>query len=181
MPSASVIVATHNRPHLLPRCVESVRQAGPDIEIVVVDDASSDGTAGVCRTLRNINYVRLDRNQRVAGARNVGLLASSGDYIGFLDDDDLRLPGSITHQLALLKGAPEAGFVAGGVLLGDQDCVPIKEVELPRTLSGDIFWKVIELGVTLLPASVLVRKSCFLEVGIFNQQIPGIDDWDMWS
>ena len=52
---------------------------------------------------------------------------------------------------------------------------------LPNAVSGDIFWKVIELGVQLLPASVLVRKSCFLEVGIFNQHIPGIDDWDMWS
>ena len=135
MPKVSVIIPSFNRPHLLARCVESVRQAGPDIEVVVVDDASSDGTAKVCRALQNINYVRLDRNQGVAGARNAGLLASSGDYIGFLDDDDLRLPDSIAHQLALLEAAPEAGFVAGGCCLAIRIASPPEEWRFPTRLA----------------------------------------------
>src|SRR5216684_5678821 len=95
MPGISVIIPTHSRPKLLPRAIESARAAGTDVEIIVVDDASADDTAAACRELADIKYVRLDRNQGVAGARNVGLLASTGDFIAFLDDDDLRLPGSL--------------------------------------------------------------------------------------
>src|SRR2546421_4214877 len=181
MAKVSLIIPTFNRPHLLPRCVESALLAGRDVEVIVVDDALADRTAGVCEGLRGIKYVRLERNQGVAGARNVGLLASTGDYVAFLDDDDLRLPGSLTHQLALLEAAPEAGFVAGAIMLADQDCVPTGEVAVPRARSGDLFWQVLELNLQLLPASVLVRRKCFFEVGLFDQSIAGVDDWDMWT
>jgi len=147
----------------------------------VVDDASSDATASVCAGLRDIKYVRVDRNQGVAGARNVGLLESSGEFIAFLDDDDLRLPGSLDYQVSLLAAHPEAGFVAGGVMLADQDCVPTGEVAFPRAKSGDLFWRVLELDLHLIPGSIVVRKECFFEVGIFNRRLAGIDDWDMWT
>ncbi len=181
MAKVTLIIPTFNRPHLLPRAVESARRAGRDVEVVVVDDASSDETASVCRTLGGIKYARLDRNQGVAGARNVGLLESTGDYIAFLDDDDLRLPGSLDHQLALLEAAPEAGFVAGAALLADEHGVPTGEVAAPRAASGDVFWQVLELNLFLLPLTVLVRKSCFFEVGLFDQRLAGIDDWDLWA
>ena len=181
MVKVSLIIPTFNRPHLLPRAVESALGAGRDVEVIVVDDASTDRTASVCAALRGIKYVRLDRNQGVAGARNVGLLESTGDFVAFLDDDDLRLPGSLDHQLSLLEADPDAGFVAGGVLLADQNCVPTGEVAVPRAESGDLFWKVLELNLHLLPASVVVRKACFFEVGTFNSHLAGIDDWDMWT
>ena len=95
MSRVTVIIPTHNRPHLLPRAVESARAAGSDVEIIVVDDASTDQTATVCRNLEGIRHIRLERNQGVAGARNVGIFESSGKYVAFLDDDDLRLPGSL--------------------------------------------------------------------------------------
>ena len=181
MSKISLIIPTFNRPHLLPRAVESARHAGSDVEVIVVDDASSDNTASVCAALRNIKYLRLDHNQGVAGARNVGLLESSGDFIAFLDDDDLRLPGSLDHQVSLLAAHSEAGFVAGGVLLADQNCVPTGEVAVPQGQSGDLFWKVLELDLHLIPAAIVVRKECFLEIGIFNRRLAGIDDWDMWT
>jgi hypothetical protein len=181
MPRVSLIIPTFNRPHLLPRCVASAQSAGQDVEVIVVDDASVDQTSTVCKGLDGIKYVRLDRNQGVAGARNIGCLVSTGDYIAFLDDDDLRLPGSLDHQLALLEANPEAGFVAGAVLLADQDCVPTGKIAGPQFESGDLFWQIIELSVYLLPAAIVVRKECLLEVGIFNQKIAGIDDWDMWT
>ena len=181
MGTVSIIISTFNRPHLLPRAVESALAAGSDVEVIVVDDASTDDTAQVCASLRGIKYVRLEHNQGVAGARNVGLLKSTGDFIAFLDDDDLRLPGSLDYQIDLLQANPEAGFVAGAVLLGDQECVPTGAVAVPRAESGDLFWTVLELNLHLIPAAVVVRKACFLEVGIFNPHIPGIDDWDMWT
>jgi glycosyltransferase involved in cell wall biosynthesis len=181
MKKVSLIIPTFNRPHLLVRAVESAQRAGSNVEVIVVDDASTDGTVSVCAALTDIKYVRLERSQGVAGARNVGLLESSGDFIAFLDDDDLRLPGSLDYQVALLAASPDAGFVAGGVMLADQDCVPTGEVAVPRGKSGDLFWRVLELDLHLIPDSVLVRRECFFEVGIFNTHLAGIDDWDMWT
>lgn len=181
MPRVSLIIPTHNRPHLLVRAVESALAAGTDVEVIVVDDASTDNTASVCADLRGIKYVRVDRNQGVAGARNVGLLVSTADLVAFLDDDDLRLPGSLDHQRSLLEKVPDACFVAGGVLLADQNCVPTGEVAVPRAESGDLFWQILELNLHLLPDSVLIRKSCLFEVGLFNQRLAGIDDWDLWT
>lgn len=181
MSAVSVIIPTFDRPHLLPRAVESAKKAGRDVEVVVVDDASRDGTAKVCASLSGIRHVRVDRNQGVAGARNIGLLESTSDYVAFLDDDDVRLPGSLDHQLSLLKAKPDAGFVAGAVILADPDLVPTGQIAVPRAKTADLFWQVIELELHLLPASVLVRKDSFLEVGLFNQHLAGIDDWDMWT
>jgi glycosyltransferase involved in cell wall biosynthesis len=80
MPEASVIITTHNRPQRLVRAIESARAASRrDTEVLVVDDASTDETAEVCRGISDIKYVRVDRNQGVAGARNLGILASSGE------------------------------------------------------------------------------------------------------
>lgn len=180
MPRVSLIIPTFDRPHLLPRAVASAMSAGKDVEVIVVDDASTDATASVCAGLAGIKYVRLERNQGVAGARNIGLLASSAEFIAFLDDDDLRLPGSLDHQLSLFDALPDAGFVGGGVMLGDQDCVPTGEMALVRAERGDLFWKILELNVHLIPSSVVVRKSCFQEVGLFNRRLAGIDDWDLW-
>lgn len=166
---------------MLKRAVESARDAGRDVEVIVVDDASEDETRDVCRALRGIKYIRADRNQGVAGARNLGLLESTGTYIAFLDDDDIRLPGSLDRQLALLEAAPDAGFVASAVLIADQDCVPTGEIITAGSNGGDVFWDVLEMGLCLLPASILVRKKCFFEVGLFAERIMGIDDWDMWT
>jgi len=68
-PKASIIIATRSRPRLLPRAVKSAQAAGSNVEVVVVDDASTDETAEVCRGLSGITYVRAEHNQRVAGAR----------------------------------------------------------------------------------------------------------------
>src|SRR5688572_5051378 len=94
MARVSVIIPTFNRPDLLPRSVESALRAGTDIEVIIVDDASCDRTATVCKALREVTYVRLDSNRGVAGARNAGLRASESEFVTFLDDDDRRLPNS---------------------------------------------------------------------------------------
>ena len=180
MARVSLIIPTFSRPHLLPRAVDSALRAGSDVEVIVIDDASSDETASVCASLRDVKYVRVDRNQGVAGARNIGVLESTSEFIAFLDDDDLRLPDSLDHQLALFDELPEAGFVAGGVLLADQDCIPNGKAASVRSQRGDLFWPILELSVHLIPGSVVVRKSCFRAVGLFNKRLAGIDDWDMW-
>jgi glycosyltransferase involved in cell wall biosynthesis len=179
MPRTSIIIPTFNRPRLLPRAVESARAAGKDVEIIVVDDASVDETAAVCRSLAGIKYIRLEHNQGVAGARNVGILASSAEYVAFLDDDDLRLPGSLDRQAEALAANPDIGFVCGAMLLADQDYELTGDVSVPPQGQGDRFWELLELDFPVMPLCVLIRKECFLRVGLLNGRLRGIDDWDI--
>jgi glycosyltransferase involved in cell wall biosynthesis len=180
MPRISVIIPTHSRPHLLPRAIASAQEAGTDLEIIVVDDASADETAEVCKNLGGIKYVRLERNQGVAGARNVGVLESSGQYIAFLDDDDLRLPGSLDLQATALDDHPEAGFICGAMIMADQNYRRTGEVVTPRSAGGDVFWELLELDFPIMGLSALIRRDCFLRVGLFKRKLDGIDDWDMF-
>jgi Glycosyltransferases involved in cell wall biogenesis len=178
-PKASIIIATHSRPHLVPSAVESARASGRDVEIVVVDDASSDETASVCKNLSGINYVRVDRNQRVAGARNVGLVASHGEYLSFLDDDDTRLPGSLDAQIEALDREPEAGLIYGQAIWGDQEGKPGCHSDPATCPQGDIFWQL--LSRNFIPCgSAVFRRSCLSSVGLLDGGIPGADDWDLW-
>ena len=110
MSKVSVIIPTHSRPHLLPRAVESAFAAGTDVEVIVM--TRRDRTAAVCRELSAIKYVRVDRNQGVAGRVTSGSCMPRA-YIAFLDDDDLLLPGSWIFRPKPGRH-PEIGFVCGG-------------------------------------------------------------------
>ena len=179
MPQVSVIIATHNRAHLLPEAIASARNAGRDVEIVVVDDASADETRVVCEKLSDIRYLRLDRNHGAGGARNVGLLNSTGECVLFLDDDDRRLPGSLDAQLQALQENPSAGFACGGMIVVDQNYQPTGEIMRPGHPSGDVFWNVLELDFPATGLSTLIRRECLLRVGLFREHLNAIEDWDI--
>ena len=179
MSKVSVIIPTHNRCHLLPDAVKSARQAGSDVEIIVVDDASTDNTSEVCQSLEGIHYIRLERNQHTAGARNIGLLASSAKYIAFLDDDDIRLPGSLDLQIKALEANPEAGMIYSQVMLCDQEG-KTGEATQPATFpEGDIFWELLGHDLVILLQAAVIRKECFFRVGLLHDRLPGIEDWDI--
>jgi glycosyltransferase involved in cell wall biosynthesis len=178
MPRASVIITTHNRPDLLPRAIESARAAGEEIEIVVVDDASSDQTAEICKSIQGINYVRVERNQGVAGARNIGLVASSGEFVSFLDDDDLRLPGSIDQQIRILEQSSDAALIYAQAIPEGPDGQQHQPypTDFPQ---GDVLWDL--LIRNFIPSgSVVFRRDCLSQIGLLDDSIPGIDDWDLW-
>ncbi len=176
---ASIIITTRSRPQLVPRAVQSARAAGRDVEVVVVDDASSDETAAVCRGLSGINYVRVEHNQGVAGARNIGLIASRGEYLSFLDDDDTRLPDSLDGQIEALERNPQAALIYGRAIWGDREGVPGKRSYPPECPDGDVFWKL--LSRNFIPCgSAVFRRSCLAQVGLLDDSIPGLDDWDLW-
>ncbi len=178
MPKASIIIATHNRPHLLPRAVNSARASGTDVEIVVVDDASSDGTAEICKALSNINYARIERNQGVAGARNIGLVASSGEYISFLDDDDVRLADSLDEQIAILEKEPLAGLIYGQAI--PEDHAGKQHNPYPFDCpQGDIFWELLSHYFIPCCSAVFLRSS-LSRVGMLDDSMAGVDDWDLW-
>src|SRR5437016_2251924 len=119
MPALSVIIPTYNRADLLPAAIDSVRRAGSNLELIVVDDASTDNQREVCERLSEIRYLRFAENQGLAKARNAGILSSSAEFVAFLDDDDQRLPGSLDLQLDALTNSPDAVFSYGRLLASD--------------------------------------------------------------
>lgn len=180
MALTSIIIPTHDRPALLPRAVESARRAGAEIEIVVVDDGSTDETRDVCASLRDIVYVRIEERRGVGYARAAGIAASSGTYVSFLDDDDARLPGSIDRQLAILEAAPDAALVYGQTYRATQSLAIEDLRPLPQVCpAGDVFWLLV--GSNFIPSSsAVVRRSAIESVGgLFHQATPA-EDWDLW-
>src|SRR6185369_5578398 len=178
MASISIIITTHQRPDRLPAAIASAQSAGQDVEVIVVDDASTDETADLCASIKGIRYVRVERNQGVAGARNVGLVASRGEFVSFLDDDDVRLPHSLDEQIAVLERSPEAMFCYAQAIPEDQSGK--QSTPFPATCpTGDIFWDL--LPRNFIPSgSVVFRRACLSRVGLLDNSVAGIDDWDIW-
>jgi glycosyltransferase involved in cell wall biosynthesis len=180
MPSVSTIITTYNRAKLLPRAIGSAMKAASDLEVIVVDDCSDDETPEVCGRIEGIRYVRLNRNQGLANARNVGIAECASEFIAFLDDDDLRVPGSLDKQLAALKAGDGAAFCYGQALIGDaRRQLPTGEIYPLTCPQGDIFWDLLEDNFIPMP-SVLARKSCLIAQNGFNTELTLIEDWDMW-
>jgi glycosyltransferase involved in cell wall biosynthesis len=180
MPLTSIIIPTHERPAMLQRAVESARRAASEVEIVVVDDGSTDGTRAVCASLRDIVYVRLEDRHGVGYARMAGVAASSGTYISYLDDDDARLPGSIDRQLAILEGADDVALVYGQIYRATQSLDLNGHRPFPRVCpSGDVFWRLIA-GNFIPTCSVVVRRSAIKSVGGLSGEAAPADDWDLW-
>ena len=179
MARVSVIIPTFNRPDLLPRSVESALRAGSDVEVIIVDDASCDRTASVCKMLQDVTYVRLDSNRGIAGARNAGLRASRSEFVSFLDDDDLRFPNSIDAQIELLEAQPDAGMIYGLALYGNERCEPMGGSYPDECPQGDIFWQLMQWNFVPCP-TVIFRRACLSRVGLLDESAPGVDDWDLW-
>jgi len=180
MPSASVVITTYNRAQLLQRAIESALEAASDLEVIVVDDCSTDDTSEVCAKRSDIRYVRLNVNQGLAQARNIGVAESSSPFIAFLDDDDLRLPGSLENQLRRIEKDDRSALCYGQALIGDASRqLPTGEIYPSECPEGDIFWQLLEDNFIPMP-SVLVRKSSLLQAGGFNTSLKLIEDWDMW-
>ena len=123
MPKVSVVIPTHNREGLLRVAMESVlAQTFRDFEIIVVDDGSTDGTAKAVREFSDgrVRYFHLEHGER-SRARNFGLEKARGDYVAFLDDDDVCLPNRLSSQGDFLSRHPDVGLVGSGCRIIDDE------------------------------------------------------------
>lgn len=156
----------------------ALAQTHPNVEIIVVDDGSTDGTAAaMAQYAGRVTYIQ-QANQGVAAARNTGFRASAGEYVTFLDDDDLALPDKIARQVQALGSHPRAGLVHCGYYFADQDGNYLSKVELLP--EGDVLRELVCSNFVWVGAP-LIRRRCLEQVGLFDQTIPGITaDWEMW-
>lgn len=175
----SVVIPTRNRSALLTMTLRSVlRQRNVDLEVIVVDEASSDDTAGAIAALADdrIRMIRNDIALGVATARNRGAAEARGDWLAFLDDDDLWAPDKLVRQLNAAREAGRDWVYTGSVnMVGEMvhgwpPLPPNKVVEdLPR-------YDAVPGG----GSNVIVRHSTWLRAGPFDARLRNTEDWEMW-
>ncbi|MDH4232118.1 MAG: glycosyltransferase [Nitrospirota bacterium] len=181
-PTISVIIPTYNRAERLQHAMASVlRQTCGDFELIVVDNGSTDNTREIVTNTRDarIHYISHPTNCGAAVARNIGIRGAKGEFIGFLDDDDEWLPCKLEKQLDTFRNSrSNVGVVySGSSIISDRSGRTIhsfashspghKDIDFLRT-------------VTFSTSVPLIRKSCFLDVGLFDETLPGAQDKDMW-
>ena len=182
-PRVSIIIPTHNSRRWLGQAVDSaLAQTYPHCEIIVIDDGSTDGTGEwVQRQYGDqIRYVWHEHRGRGA-ARNRGIEIGRGEYVQFLDADDILAPRKVATHVKFLDAHPGVGAVYGHCRLFYDDDSQYTW-DWPRQahyVSGDILAQEIHRPF-LLPIMVLVRKHWIERVGGFNMDCESSEDWDLW-
>lgn len=180
MTKVSVVIATYNSMDYLPETLESVlRQTFTDFEVLLVDDGSLDSTVQWASGLVDprIRFISQE-NHGVCVARNTGIAYARGEYVTFLDSDDLWEPTKLEKQVRCLENNPELGLVHTWLALIDERGNLTGRV-LASNAEGDV-WKQIVQKNTVACSSTMVRRCCFEVAGVFDANLRVAEDWDMW-
>lgn len=190
----SIIVTTHNYGHFLAETINSVRgQTFSDWECIVVDRGSTDNTRDIMNdfTAKDGRFKYLFRGDKgVSAARNSGIEISRGEYIQFLDGDDLLQKNKIDEQLKIFSSHPEVDIVYGDVRFFDDGNSGVLRNSktgnkpddwLPHLSgSGDVIMDVLKSYNFLVTHSPLVRRSVIERCGVFDERMEALEDWDFW-
>lgn len=169
----SAIITTHNRLHLLKRAVQSVyAQIDVSIELIVVDDGSSDGTQQWCSN-QKFKYIRIEPQDSHGGnyARNLGIKMASGEYVAFLDDDDYWLPEKTKKQLELINKKNCEVVFGGRILEIIKNGEPYYIESLPNKSSCGNMRKLILQRTCTTTTTILTTKRILTEIGYFDERI----------
>ena len=186
MPRVSVIIPTYNQASYLSEAVESaLAQSYQDLEVIVIDDGSTDNTPEVASGFPpGVIYIRQE-NQGVSTARNNGIEMAKGEYLAFLDSDDIMLEGALQKSVDFLDQHPEAGFCYGQVYRMDDKGRTLRLIGSRGAKTSCIRDGKEQIALMLFrgditPSTVLARRFCFEEVGLFNTTLHIGEDIDMW-
>ncbi len=176
-PLVSVIIPTFNRLEVLKRAILSVEnQTYSNIELIVVDDGSSDGT-GDFLNKNSIKFFTLDKNRGVSFARNFGVARSKGEYIAFLDSDDEWLEEKIAKQINFLN---KNNFRwCHGEEIWVRNGIRVNPMKKHKKGGGDQFLPSLNLCL-ISPSTVMMEKSLFDEFGGFKEDFIVCEDYDLW-
>ena len=177
----SVIIPTYNRAKYIAETIESVlSQTYTNLEIIVIDDGSTDNTKEVVsKYVPRIQYVWKENSERGA-SRNYGLQLAKGEFISFLDSDDLWLPNKIEEDLNVFEKYPSASVVYSDVILIDSAGKYLKPLKR-KSYSGRVTERLLQ-GNFIIMAAHLVRTELVRKFGGFieERELSGSEDWEMW-
>ena len=176
MPKVSVIIPTYNRSEKVVKAVKSVlTQTYTDYEVLVIDDGSTDNTKVVLAPYYGkIRYI-FQANQGVSSARNRGIQMARGEFIAFLDSDDEWLPEKLEKQVNFLK-SHDSVFILACLAEGEMDDSNYKKIrQAPNQF-------IISLQTLFVQnaSRYIVKKKCFDECGLFDINLQGPEDWELW-
>jgi len=187
MTKVTVAIASYNMASYLPAAIDSaLAQDHDDVEIVVVDDGSTDDTREVVSRYRRKVRYEYQENAGVANAYNRALELAKGEYVHFLDADDVLTPSTVDRLAGLLDESPSAGLAYGDALVMDAGSKVYGTRVAPgaftgrRLISSGEAFKELLRGCHITTSAVMIRKSVLGKVTPFRQKaVPG-EDWDMW-
>lgn len=183
-PKVSVVIPAYNALAFLPQAVESVlAQTFSNFEVIAVNDGSSDQTGRWLSKLTDprVRYIS-QANLGQSSARNTGIANTSGEYIAFLDADDLWAPDKLERQVAYLDANPDIGLVHSSVELIDQDGKRLDKSIVAHG-RGDLWRELIAYNpyyLILCGSTPMIRRVCFETVGVFDPTLQTHEDWEMW-
>ncbi len=195
MPIVSVIIPTFNRASQLEEAVESVlAQSLKDVEIIVVDDGSTDDTATRMRKYTGSVTLLRQEQSGASVARNKGVTAAQGEFIAFLDSDDLFLPDHLQESVDFLREEPQIDFVFGdiekfnteGVVMPtffkgkSIESIPFEDKGSDRRVFRHSIFSDLFAGNFIPTPTLVVRRACFAKTGLFNPEYRYLNDTEMY-
>jgi glycosyltransferase involved in cell wall biosynthesis len=178
----SAVIPTYNRADLVRHAIQSAldqRLPGGEVEVIVVDDESTDATPDVVRSYESVTYLR-QSNRREGAARNTGAAAAHGAYFAFLDSDDYWLPGKLAADVMRFEQPDHPALVYSRVRNVDVNDRAVGERRL-ATPQGDVFWALAREAFMPM-SSVAVRADAFNACAGFQEDrtLSGTADWELW-
>ena len=177
----SAIITTRNRADLLRKSIESVLNQEPceaAVELIVVDDDSTDDTPEVVASYPGVRYIKTQQGT-CGGSRNVGIEQAAGEWLAFLDDDDVWLPHKLRSCFAVIQAEPEARLIASSATICDWKLNPGGLWEAPdiagHATAYDAF-----LEHVVTSSVVLLHREVFQRIGLFSTSDFRVEDREMW-
>lgn len=178
IPKVSVVIPTYNQARFVVEAIESVlNQTFQDLKIIVVDDGSTDDTKEALKKFGSKICYIYQENQGDAAARNTGIRAAKGEFIAFLDHDDLWLPDKLSIQMDAFSKNKEIGLVYTDYVVFGQGREPSKSDKV--RYSGWVFNQLFK-HIFILSSGVVYKKECFNNCGLFDETFSVSSDYDMW-
>ena len=181
MPKVSVIIPAYNAMAYLPETLESVlNQTFTDFEVLIINDGSPDGIVEWASEIKDSRVKLISQeNQGISGARNTGLWSSQGEYLAFLDADDIWEANKLEKQVEYLEKHLDVGLVSCWISNVDRNGNFIDIYDYYKSgneLKKDLF----RSNILSCGSTPLVRRICFEKVGFFERSLKSAEDWDMW-
>lgn len=177
----SVIMATYNRAEFLPEAVESVlMQEASNLELIIVDDGSTDNTEEVLRPYLDDDRVKYfhQENKGQMAASNYGFTLTDGEFICFLDSDNAWLPGKVTAQLDALRSNPDVDIVYGDIVIIDEYGNEVTKNNMKR-FSGKITPHLLRDNCVSINTAMM-RRHCYVDSGGMDVSLEAAADYDLW-